>query len=157
MKIFLLEPDVELQNRIETCLNLYRLKIRVKKVQHEEDIFTLSTPLDEYALFILSLKNPTNPSVMHYLRNNGGTAPILLILERSFYPPELKTIYYLSYNDIIFKPFFLKKLCLEFISFAIFGMKISFFSPKRVILTTKKPVLSTRRRRFTWEKRRHCC
>jgi len=97
---------MELQNRIETCLNLYRLKIRVKKLQCEEDIFTLPTPLDEYALFILNLKKPTNPSVMHYLRNNGGTAPILLILEPHFYPPELKTIYYLSYNDIIFKPFF---------------------------------------------------
>ncbi|MBE0496806.1 MAG: response regulator transcription factor [Campylobacterales bacterium] len=106
MKIFLLESDRALQERIEACLNRYRLRINVHKVHSEEALLDHVGVLSEYALFALNLSNPLDPSLMHFLRNNGGDAPILLILEPTFDPPKLKTLYYHSYNDIIFKPFF---------------------------------------------------
>lgn len=106
MKVFLLEPDGELADSIDTCLNQLRLKMKVKKVKNEEAIFEEDVSvLPTYSLFILNLKNPTDPSIMHYLRENGVEAPILLVLESTFDPKYFKTLYYLSYDDMIVKDF----------------------------------------------------
>jgi len=106
VKVFLLEPDGVLADSIDTYLNQLRLKMKLKKVQNEEEIFKEDfASLSTYSLFILNLKNPTDPSIMHYLRENGGDAPILLILEASLDPRNFKTLYYLSYDDMIVKDF----------------------------------------------------
>jgi len=106
VKVFLLEPDEELADSIDTYLNQLRLKMKIKKVQKEEAIFEEDvSSLSSYALFILNLKNPIDPSIMHYLRENGVDVPILLIIESNFDPKNFKTLYYLSYEDIIVKNF----------------------------------------------------
>ena len=56
MKIFILEPDLELAHRVDTYLNQLRLKIDVTKVQKEEEIFDEKVSLLDYSLFILNLK-----------------------------------------------------------------------------------------------------
>lgn len=106
MKVFLLEPDTDLADGIDTYLNQLRLKMKVKKVQKEEAIFEENAlSLSTYSLFILNLKNPMDPSMMHFIRENGGEAPILLILESTIEPKNFKTLYYLSYDDMIVKNF----------------------------------------------------
>lgn len=106
MKVFLLEPDGEFADNIDTFLNQLRLKLKIKKVHKEEAIFEEDVALfPNYSLFILNLKNPMDPSIMHYIREHGGDAPILLIIEPTFDPQNFKTLYYLSYDDIIVKNF----------------------------------------------------
>ncbi len=106
MKIFLLEPDRELANEIDKALNRLRLKMDVKKVQNEEDLFNEdAVALASYNLFILNLKNPTDVCTMKFLREHGSDAPILLILEPNPEPTIFKTLYYLSYESVIVKDF----------------------------------------------------
>lgn len=106
MKVFLLEPDGELADSIDTYLNQLRLKMKIKNVRKEEAIFEEDASLlSTYSLFILNLQNPLDPSIMHYIRENGADAPILLIIEPDFDPKHFKTLYYLSYEDIIVKKF----------------------------------------------------
>ncbi|WP_024956010.1 response regulator transcription factor [Sulfurospirillum arcachonense] len=105
MKIFLFESDTNLEERIVTCLNNYRLKFDVKQVQEEQSLFDEANSLDQYALFILNLKDPTDPNIMNFIRRNGSDAPILLILEAGHHADTFKTIYYHSYSDIIVKDF----------------------------------------------------
>lgn len=106
MKVFLLEPDVTLADSIDTYLNQLRLKMKIKKVQKEEAIFAENAlSLASYSLFILNLVNPMDTSIMHFIRKNGGEAPILLILESTLDPRTFKMLYYLSYEDMIVKNF----------------------------------------------------
>jgi DNA-binding response OmpR family regulator len=106
VKIFLLEPDRKLADSIDACLNGLRLKMKVKKIETEEQILNEDPEsLLTYALFILNLKNPSDPCVMKYLRKNGVEAPILLILEPNVETDLFKTLYYLSYDDVIVKTF----------------------------------------------------
>lgn len=105
MKVFLLEPDSVLADKIDEYLNSLRLKMKIKKATTAEELRQEAPFFDSYKLFILNLKNPTNPCAMRFIREHGGDAPILLILESSFDPSLLKTLYYLSYNDVILKDF----------------------------------------------------
>jgi len=106
MKIFLLEPDSELADRIDTSLNQLRLKIDVKKVQHEEDLFHEDpSVLPSYNLFILNLKDPTDACTIKFLRENGSDAPVLLVLEANPNPDIFQILYYLSYESVIVKDF----------------------------------------------------
>ena len=105
MKVFFLEPDIKLQNEIVECLDGYRLKMSIKKVQNEQEFFDEAPYLNTYDLLILNFKNPTDPKNMDFIRENGGLAPILLVLEHNQDPKSLKTIYYLSYDSIIIKDF----------------------------------------------------
>lgn len=106
VKVFLLDPDGEFADSIDRYLNSLRLKMKIKKVKNEDALFEEDVSLfSTYSLFILNLKNPINPSVMNYLRRHRGEAPILLILESNFDPKNFKMLYYLSYDDIIIKPF----------------------------------------------------
>ena len=111
MKVFLLEPDQELADNIDSYLNTLRLKMNIKKVQHEEDIFLEDVDaLAAYSLFILNLKNPTDTHVMRYLRENGADAPILVILEPNPHHDIFKTLYYLGYDSIIVKNFYVEEI-----------------------------------------------
>lgn len=106
MKVFLLEPDGELADSMDVYLNSLRLKMKIKKVKNEEALFAeVISLLPTYALFILNLKNPVDPTIMHYLREHGVDVPILLIIEPTFDTKDFKTLYYLSYDDMIVKPF----------------------------------------------------
>ncbi|WP_082705666.1 winged helix-turn-helix domain-containing protein [Sulfurospirillum sp. UCH001] len=106
MKVFLLEPDGELADSMDVYLNSLRLKMKIKKVKNEEALFAEDVSLlPTYALFILNLKNPVDPTIMHYLREHGVDVPILLIIESTFDTKDFKTLYYLSYDDMIVKPF----------------------------------------------------
>jgi len=105
MKVLFLEPDTKLADNIDTFLNQLRLKMCIKKIQTEEEIIQEGTSLAKYSLFILNLKNPTDPSIMKFIRQNGSDAPILLILEKDINPSMMKTLYYLSYDDLIVKDF----------------------------------------------------
>lgn len=105
MKVLFLEPDRVLANSIDIFMNRLRLKMSMKKIQKEEDIFKEGFDLLSYSLFILNLKNPTDPSIMKFIRQAGNEAPILLILEKETDPTIMKTLYYLSYDDLIVKDF----------------------------------------------------
>lgn len=105
VKVFLLEPDRELADKIDTYMNTLRLKMKIKKVQTEEELRQEASLFSTYSLFILNLKNPTNPCIMKFIRENGGDAPILLILEPLVNHDLLKALYYLSYDDMIVKDF----------------------------------------------------
>jgi DNA-binding response OmpR family regulator len=105
MKIFFLEKDIGLKKEIISCLNTCRFKFHVRSVENEKDIFTKEHNWEQYSLFILNLKDPSDSKVIDFIRQNGGFAPILLILEADIHPKLFKTIYYLSYNDIIIKKF----------------------------------------------------
>lgn len=107
MKIFFVEPDLEFAQNVTNTLNATRLKVKMKMVQNEEEIFneTIASLL-EYSLFILNLKNPIDKKVLNYLRHIGSEAPILLILENNVNRDWLKIIYYLSYDDLIIKEFY---------------------------------------------------
>ncbi len=106
MKVFLLEPDGELADSMDVYLNSLRLKMKIKKVKNEEALFAEDVSLlPTYSLFILNLKNPVDPTIMHYLREHGVDVPILLIIEPTFDTKDFKTLYYLSYDDMIVKPF----------------------------------------------------
>lgn len=105
MKVFLLEPDRELADNIDTYMNSLRLKMKIKKVQTEEELRQEAPSFSTYSLFILNLKNFTNPCAIKFIRENGGDAPILLILEPTVDHELLKTVYYLSYDDMIVKNF----------------------------------------------------
>lgn len=106
MKVLFLESDRVLADRIDVYLNGLRLKMRIKKIQQEEDIFKEGSDLLSYSLFILNLKNPTDPFILKFIRQAGNDAPILLILEKEVNPSIMKTLYYLSYDDLIVKDFF---------------------------------------------------
>ena len=105
MKVLFLEPDRALADTIDIFMNQLRLKMKMKKIQTEEEVFQEGSDLADYSLFILNLKNPTDPSIMKFIRQNGGDAPILLILENEVNPRMLQTLYYLSYDDLIVKDF----------------------------------------------------
>ena len=105
MKVLFLEPDRALADSIDIFMNQLRLKMDMKKIQVEEDVFKEGANLVTYSLFILNLKHPTDPSIMKFIRQSGNDAPILLILESDVDPTILKTLYYLSYDDVIIKDF----------------------------------------------------
>ncbi|MBE0496809.1 MAG: response regulator transcription factor [Campylobacterales bacterium] len=109
MNIFLQEPDVSLHTAIIERMNMYRQKLEFKCVETEEEIFKEEF-LDAYALFILNLKEPTNPRILNFIRANGGIAPVLLILDADFDPDTLKALYYLSYDDFIVKDFYTQEM-----------------------------------------------
>ena len=105
MKVLFLEPDRALADDIDIFMNKLRLKMNLKKIQSEEEIMHEGSSLLDYSLFILNLKHPTDPSVMKFIRQSGNDAPILLILESDVDTTILKTLYYLSYDDVIIKDF----------------------------------------------------
>ena len=105
MKVLFLEPDRALADSIDIFMNQLRLKMNMKKIQSEEDIIQEGSSLSTYSLFILNLKNPTDPSILKFIRQTGNEAPILLILEKEVNPRMLQTLYYLSYDDLIVKDF----------------------------------------------------
>ena len=105
MKVLFLEPDRALADSIDIFMNQLRLKMHMKKIQSEEDIIQEGSSLLNYSLFILNLKNPTDPSILKFIRQTGNEAPILLILEKEVNPRMLQTLYYLSYDDLIVKDF----------------------------------------------------
>ncbi|WP_333803702.1 winged helix-turn-helix domain-containing protein [Sulfurospirillum sp.] len=105
MKIFFLDPDMQLQDEIDICLNQCRLKIDVKKTQNEEDIFDEDLFLEGYSLFILNLQNPADTKILDFIRTNANGAPILLVLEPTVSPQIFQTLSSYSYNDIIIKDF----------------------------------------------------
>lgn len=110
MKIFFLDPDLNLQNEIDICLNQCRLKIDVKKTQNEHDIFDEELFLEEYSLFILNLKNPADTKILDFIRTNGKLAPVLLILEPTLSPQIFQPLSSFSYNDIIIKNFSVEEI-----------------------------------------------
>lgn len=103
MKIFILDPDIEVQNKIDTCLNQYRLKIDVKKAQTEQELFDEECFLEKYSLFILNLKNPTDTKVLDFIRTNGKLAPVLLLLDADVSSEIFYTLSSFAYNDVITK------------------------------------------------------
>lgn len=105
MKVLFLEPDRALADDIDIFMNKLRLKMNMKKIQSEEEIMHEGPSLLDYSLFILNLKNPTDPSIMKFIRQRGNDAPILLILDKVANPRMLQTLYYLSYDDVIIKDF----------------------------------------------------
>jgi DNA-binding response OmpR family regulator len=105
VKVLFLEPDRALANSIDIFMNQLRLKMTMKKIQTEEELIQEGTDLAAYSLFILNLKNPTDPAILKFIRQNGSDAPILLILEKEVNPHMLQTLYYLSYDDLIVKDF----------------------------------------------------
>lgn len=109
MKIFILDPDRALQNKIDTCLNQCRLKINVKKVQTEQELFDEEPFLDDYALFVLNLQNPTDTHIIDFIRS-GSLAPILLVLEANISPQIFYTLSSFAYNDVIMKKFFVEEI-----------------------------------------------
>jgi len=110
MKFFLLDPDINLQNEIDTCLNQCRLKIEVHKTHNEHDIFDEELFLDDYDLFILNLKNPADTKILDFIKTNGNSAPVLLILEPDISPQIFHTLSSLAYNDIIIKKFSVEEI-----------------------------------------------
>ncbi len=113
MKIFILDPDRALQNKIDICLNQCRLKIDVKKVQTEEALLKEEPFLDEYSLFVLNLQNPTDTQILDFIRSNGSLAPILLVLEADVSPQIFYTLSSFPYNDVIIKNFFIESSYIE--------------------------------------------
>lgn len=110
MKIFMLEPDTKLQDEIDICLNNCRLKIDVKKAKTEQELFDEERFLDDYSLFVLNLKNPTDTHTIDFIRNNGSLAPILLVLEADVAPHIFHTLSSFAYNDVIMKNFFVEEI-----------------------------------------------
>jgi len=110
MNIFLQEPDSTLWRAIIDRMNGYRQKLEFKCVETEEQILRETFALDTYALFILNLKEPTNPYMMNFIHSNGKKVPILLILEKDYDPDTLKTLYYLGYDDFIVKDFYMQEI-----------------------------------------------
>lgn len=110
MKIFILDPDRALQNKIDICLNQCRLKIDVKKAQTEQELLDEETFLDDYSLFVLNLKNPTDSHIIDLIRNSGSLAPILLVLEADISPHIFHTLSSFAYNDVIMKNFFIEEI-----------------------------------------------
>lgn len=138
MKVFLLEPDTTLADSIDTYLNQLRMKMKIKKVQNEEAIFEEDVSnLANYSLFILNLKNPVDLSVMRYLRENGGDAPILLIIEAHFDPRNFKTVYYLSYDDMIVKDFTPQEIAFRIYKLCDIWNDDTFFVSKEVYFDFK--------------------
>lgn len=153
MKIFVLESDKTLQDSIDTCLNNCRLKITIRKAYNKQELFDEAPHLEEYALFVLNLKNPADPRVMDFIRENGGYAPILLLLEPMEEPLMLKTLYYLGYNDVIIKPFYVEeivfriyKLCEIWNNDVFFLRNGMYFDCKQGMFITKdEPILLGRK------------
>ena len=82
MKIMLLEPDKDLANSLDTYINSLRLKMHVKKLTSETELLQ-EKGLKTYSLFVLNLQDPLSPNILKFIRNNGGIAPVLLILEKN--------------------------------------------------------------------------
>ena len=137
VKVFLLEPDKELADRIDICLNSLRLKMKIKKVCSEEALKEEVSYLNTYALFILNLKNLTNPCVMRFIRDHGGDAPILLILEATIPASDFKTIYYLSYDDIIVKDFIPEEIAFRIYKLCHIWNNDNFFLSKDIYFDFK--------------------
>lgn len=137
MNIFLQEPDVALQKAIVGRVNSYRQKMDFKCVQTEEELFQEEF-LEGYALFILNLKEPTNPRMMNYIRANGGGAPILLILEADFDPDIIKTLYYLGYDDFIVKDFYTQEITWKIYKLCSIWNEERFFLSPDVYFDCKK-------------------
>lgn len=106
MKMFLLEPDKKVVKELVDYLNSTRTRFDIEYIYEEEKIFQATFSFPEYDIFVLNLKDPINTHIKRYIRNNGGSAPILLILEAELSPSRLETIYYLKYDCIIYKKFF---------------------------------------------------
>ena len=149
MKIFFLDPDVNLQNEIDICLNQCRLKIDVKKTQNEHDIFDEVLSLDDYSLFILNLKNPADTKILDFIRTNGKLAPVLLVLESTLSPQIFHTLSSFPYNDIIIKKFSVEEIVYRIYKLChiwndnIFylGNGICFDFKKRLFIVNDKPIL----------------
>lgn len=137
MKVFLLEPDSELADEIDIGLNTLRLKMKIKKVQFEEELRQEAPLFPSYALFILNLKNPTNPCIIKFIRENGGNAPILLILESNVDTTILKTLYYLTYDDVILKNFTLDEIAFRIYKLCDIWNNDNFFLGKDVYFDFK--------------------
>lgn len=104
MKIILLEPDKDLANSLDTYINGLRLKMNVKKLTSETELLQ-EKALNTYSLFVLNLQDPLSPNILKFIRNNGGIAPVLLILEKNPDPSLFKPLYYLGYDCVIVKDF----------------------------------------------------
>lgn len=149
MKIFILDPDIEVQNKIDTCLNQYRLKIDVKKAQTEQELFDEECFLEKYSLFILNLKNPTDTKVLDFIRTNGKLAPVLLLLDADVSSEIFYTLSSFAYNDVITKRssaeeivFRIYKLCNIWNDTAFYlGNDIYLDCKKRVLMCKKEEVL----------------
>lgn len=147
MKIFFLEKDIGLKNEVISCLNACRFKFHIKSIEKEEYIYK-EDDLEQYSLFILNLKNPIDPKTIDFIRENGGFAPILLILEADINPKFLKTIYYLSYNDIIIKDFLPEEIVFHIYKLCniwnddifCFGNDIYFDCDKNVLMKHEEPI-----------------
>lgn len=147
MKILLLEPDKELAENIKKYLCSTRQKFNIKIIHNEKDIFNDISFLFECSIFIFNLKDPTNTSVMRKIREYGNLSPILLILEKDVNPCIFKTIYYLSYEDVIakeFKPeeiaFHVYKLCDIWNDDIFFLSKDAFFNYEKSIFCFQEEI-----------------
>ncbi len=131
MKIILLEPDGELADKIDTYLNSLRLKMSVKKLKSEADLLNEKC-LGNYALFILNLKDPLSPNTLKFIRDNGGIAPVLLVLESNPHPSLFKPLYYLGYDSIIVKDFLPEEIAFSIYKLCDIWNDNNFFITKEV-------------------------
>lgn len=144
MKVLLLEPDRDLADRIDTYLNSLRLKMNIKKVYNEEEVLQEISELHTYSLFILNIKDPTETSLKKFIRKNGSDAPILLILESTINPSTLKTLYYLSYDDIIVKDFSPQEIAFRIYKLCNIWNNDNFFLSKDVSFDFKNALFSNK-------------
>lgn len=158
MRILLLEPDGALAMDMIRYLNECRLKMEIHWLEKEEELTQMESFAD-YSLFVLNLSEPTNPCTMKLIRSRGGYAPLMLILEAGIDRSAFKTLYYLSYDDIMVKNFLpeeitfkIYKLCgvwnddLFFISNHVYFdfRKSRFYNKKEEIYLGKKEALLLR-------------
>ncbi len=149
MKVLLLEPDKKLAKRIAKYLCSTRLKFHIKIIHEEKDIYNHLSFLVEAAIFVLNLKDPKDTKIMDFIREeNSQNAPILLILEKNVNPKLLKTIYYLSYDDVIVKNFIpeelafhVYKLCDIWNENIFFLAKDTFFDFKNSIFCFQEKII----------------
>ncbi|WP_024956008.1 helix-turn-helix domain-containing protein [Sulfurospirillum arcachonense] len=140
MKVFFLYSDVKVQNDVIECLDQKRLKINVRKSQNIQDLYDEVDSLDTYNLFILYLENPIDARTMNFIRENGGLAPILLILNHDQDPSTFKTIYYLSYNDIIIKDFLIEEMVYRIYKLCNIWNNDVFFLPNGMYFDCKNAI-----------------
>lgn len=142
MKIFMLDPDRALQNKIDICLNQCRLKIDVKKVQNEQDLLAEEPFLDDYSLFVLNLKNPTDTHIIDFIRNNGSLAPILLVLEADVAPHIFHTLSSFAYNDVIMKKFFVEEIVYRIYKLCNIWNETTFYLGDAICFDCQKRIFS---------------
>lgn len=148
MKVLLLEPNKKLAKRIKDHLCSTRIKFDIKIIQDEKDIFKDVSFLLECSIFIFNLKDPKDTTIMNLIREYGSISPILLILEKNVDPCIFKTIYYLSYNDVIVKDFMpeeiafhVYKICDIWNDDIFFLTKDTFFNFKKSIFCFQENVI----------------